>query len=818
MEKIKIRTQIKSTVFLLFSLLSLLMLCQRTSEAQGFPAVGTFEIREYIKGYTHDGYIEGTLSVNMTITSATTTFGENLGMPTYDQLSNSSYRNNGANGYCEFREYSGRHSFNCYGGVKSFSMQTDFRAKRPRDRNKITWVSHFRTGELPMDYEVSVLYRTPHLTFVNSEKMQEDRILGISTSNPIEQMWVEDGLFEYRNKLDYTVAWSNTNALFADYQSKIGTNDVAYAHQFWFLSNRSRQEYFSRGTHGYANRFVKRSFEFMEENPPLEGSEVDCPDEWQGPYNNFICFGIAGNIHAIKELTPGFFAYCGQWTEKNENGYTFSEWTSRWSSDHEQFLTDTIEPGFIEMVTAGEVPARIADEGVVAAEKTARLIRGTAIYLCSQYNGRAHEIDLDPTLALDEALFNDLYIDAINEEMPLAITAVADQFFVKPGDVVQLSVIRSADGVDLTTDANTIYTVSGAFAPYVSIDGNGQMTITRPLFALSTYTPLFYFAVNNGDDYGMGQFAFSGDDADGDMILDSAETELGLDPAVANGALSDLDGDGLTDAFEAAFGTDPLADDADDDGLNDGDELNANSDPADPDSDDDGLNDGLEVLTYLTLPGNPDTDGDGLSDGEEINNENTDPLEADSDGDVCTDGFEVANGSDPLDDTSVPAAVCTPTIITGAVYAESDDTIGDAGLEGVVLNLMNLDGTFALDSNGDPVTATTGVIGLFELTGMVPGEYVIEQVQPSGYDNVSEVDGGLDGDHPDNGIINSIPVTVDEGENDAGNVFVERDTTVTAVSVSQTTAARQSVLPTIVLITLVLVLVGAASARILHQR
>ncbi|NES07508.1 MAG: PPXXXP-CTERM sorting domain-containing protein, partial [Okeania sp. SIO2F4] len=39
---------------------------------------------------------------------------------------------------------------------------------------------------------------------------------------------------------------------------------------------------------------------------------------------------------------------------------------------------------------------------------------------------------------------------------------------------------------------------------------------------------------------------------------------------------------------------------------------------------------------------------------------------------------------------------------------------------------------------------------------------------------VSEVDGGDDSDNPDNGIDNNIPVTVDPGEADTGNDFVDR--------------------------------------------
>lgn len=815
----KIR-KINSTCFVLFSVLSLMLMCQRTSEAQGSFSVGKFEIREYIKGYTADGYIEGTLTVNMTITEPDFSFGETFAMPSYDELSNSSYTNNGPNGYCEFREYSsGTHVFSCYSGVTSFSMQTDFRTKIPKNNFEISWPTRFGTGELPMDYEVSVLYRTPQLTFIDSEKTQDDRILGASNRNPIEQMWVEDGLFQYSNTLKFTVGWSNTNGLRADYQSKIGTYDAAYAHQFWYLSRSSRLEYLTKGTHGYANRFVKSSFEYMETNQPFEGSAFVCPPAWSDGFNtDIICFSIAGSIHAIKELAPGFMTYCFQWSENNENGYTYSQWRSRWISDHQQFLGRNIYPGLVEVGDAGELGSIYIDAVSLYAVRTAMNIRSEAIAICDSRNNRAHEFDVDALRSSPEELFNDLYIDEINENSPLTVTASGDQFFVKPGDVVQMSVIRASDGVDITTDPNTTYSIIDGFAPNVSVDGNGQVTIISPANALSIHTPVVYVVVRNGDDFGMGQFAFTGDDTDGDLILDSVETALGLDPTVSN-ISSDLDGDGLDDVFEAGFGTNPLGDDGDNDGLNDGEEIAANSDPADPDTDDDGLNDGLEVLTYFTLPRNPDSDGDGLTDGEEINSETTDPLEADTDGDMCADGFEVANGSDPLDDTSVPTAVCTLTIITGVVLEDTDeDDIGDLGLEGVVLNLMNSDGTAALDTNGDPITTTTGVIGLYELSGMSPGDYVVEQVQPQDYASLSEVDGGADGDHPDNGIVNSIPVTVAEGENDAGNDFVERSTVVTAVSVSEIGTRDQMTHSIAFLVTLVFVTASAISIQMMRKR
>ena len=56
---------------------------------------------------------------------------------------------------------------------------------------------------------------------------------------------------------------------------------------------------------------------------------------------------------------------------------------------------------------------------------------------------------------------------------------------------------------------------------------------------------------------------------------------------------------------------------------------------------------------------------------------------------------------------------------------------------------------------------------------MVSGDYVAVETQPTDYLDVSENEGGSDNDKPDNGIINSIAGTVDIGETDLHNDFVE---------------------------------------------
>ncbi|MEO1378710.1 MAG: hypothetical protein AAFW70_31565, partial [Cyanobacteria bacterium J06635_10] len=63
--------------------------------------------------------------------------------------------------------------------------------------------------------------------------------------------------------------------------------------------------------------------------------------------------------------------------------------------------------------------------------------------------------------------------------------------------------------------------------------------------------------------------------------------------------------------------------------------------------------------------------------------------------------------------------------------------------------------------------------GTYSFTNVVPGDYTVVETQPADFNDVSEVEGGTDGDNPDNNIINSIAVTVDPNETDTGNDFVE---------------------------------------------
>ncbi|EAM51570.1 SdrD B-like domain-containing protein [Crocosphaera watsonii WH 8501] len=58
---------------------------------------------------------------------------------------------------------------------------------------------------------------------------------------------------------------------------------------------------------------------------------------------------------------------------------------------------------------------------------------------------------------------------------------------------------------------------------------------------------------------------------------------------------------------------------------------------------------------------------------------------------------------------------------------------GEAGVEGVEVQLQNPDGTPVTDGNGDPITTTTDANGFYSFEGLTPGEYKVKFVAPDGF-------------------------------------------------------------------------------------
>ncbi|SFV69950.1 hypothetical protein MNB_SV-3-619 [hydrothermal vent metagenome] len=106
----------------------------------------------------------------------------------------------------------------------------------------------------------------------------------------------------------------------------------------------------------------------------------------------------------------------------------------------------------------------------------------------------------------------------------------------------------------------------------------------------------------------------------------------------------------------------------------------------------------------------------------------------------------------------------------------NNDDAGDENLSNVEIKLyQDTDGDGAPD--GDAVaTTTTDDNGNYIFENLTPGDYVAVETQPDGLDDVSEHEGGADNDDNGNAANNNqISGTVDAGENDANNDFVEEE-------------------------------------------
>ena len=140
-----------------------------------------------------------------------------------------------------------------------------------------------------------------------------------------------------------------------------------------------------------------------------------------------------------------------------------------------------------------------------------------------------------------------------------------------------------------------------------------------------------------------------------------------------------------------------------------------------------------------------------------------------------------SNGPDDLDGLSNSNAIAVPgsnfcipepATISGIVVDDNGDP-----LAGAIVTLQNLDGTTALDLNGNPITVTTGPDGTYLFEDVAPGDYNIVETDPSGYvsDSSSDntTDGALDGETGAGTDENTIPVSIIGGEDDTGNDFVD---------------------------------------------
>lgn len=182
--------------------------------------------------------------------------------------------------------------------------------------------------------------------------------------------------------------------------------------------------------------------------------------------------------------------------------------------------------------------------------------------------------------------------------------------------------------------------------------------------------------------------------------------------------------------------------------------------------------DSYEVTYYIPPESLPACDASGET-GQVVAARLIDP-EGEADCWITDNGMQIGSiGGDG--DLSANFACVSVGSISGNVSADTDgNDIPDFPIENVILELLDATGNPVLSPSGSPITTTTDINGDFMFDSIPVGEYQIRQQQPEGYADQSEADGGDDADHPDDGVINNIPVTVGVGENDSGNDFVEQ--------------------------------------------
>lgn len=195
-----------------------------------------------------------------------------------------------------------------------------------------------------------------------------------------------------------------------------------------------------------------------------------------------------------------------------------------------------------------------------------------------------------------------------------------------------------------------------------------------------------------------------------------------------------------------------------------------------------------DMLIGIDLDSLPDWDGTYIT-SIRITDDGVEQAPVDS----C-DGVGPADQSLEIDAIATRKTIFMLGSISGSVLEDTDgDGIGDIPLPDVTLWLHDANDNPVVDSVGTHLSAVTGSQGNYIFTNIPPGDYIVVEDQPVGYRSVTEIDGGHDNDYVDNGIVNSIPVSLGFTEMfDTGNDFVELFTVPTSVSLTGQTASGSS--------------------------
>jgi uncharacterized delta-60 repeat protein len=260
--------------------------------------------------------------------------------------------------------------------------------------------------------------------------------------------------------------------------------------------------------------------------------------------------------------------------------------------DHEQLLNviDKCFDEIQELSPQAKAVARGIDKKLGIVHLSARTLRETLQKELSPLK----ESTLLADSIFDQTLFNNAVISTsstLENNLPITGTEinadgtlssqVGDLFTLSVGEKFNLRVNKKdADGtiIDLSSSSKGTEYFLMADDSIAQISSDGVLSILSTPNPLVKINPLIYVVFKNGNDFGMIRFAIKDIDTDGDLIADSYERRIGLNPNISNTS-SDIDRDGLNDAYEVFINTNPLINDTDGDGFNDGIEEQQNTDP-----------------------------------------------------------------------------------------------------------------------------------------------------------------------------------------------------------------------------------------------
>ena len=271
------------------------------------------------------------------------------------------------------------------------------------------------------------------------------------------------------------------------------------------------------------------------------------------------------------------------------------------------------------------------------------------------------DVDGIATLALDDITAETMTFDFFLQDTGYETSSPVDYLVIRfVGANSDIEIVNTT-GYDIDTDNSSWLDTWTTMTVMIAVAGHGHLEVE---FASNSALEALYL---DNIQFTSTVVLTADLDDDGDGWLDSDEVDCGTDPLDGNDVPADADSNGICDALEG--------DDFDGDGI---------PNDTDPDDDNDGVDD---VDDDFPLNANEwsDTDGDGIGDN----------ADEDDDNDGWIDENEVGCGTDPLDNSSVPADYDSDTICDSLDPDDDNDGVDDAD------DAFPYDGTEWDDTDGD---------------------------------------------------------------------------------------------------------------------